>query len=115
MANRVTWTFVANDKFSRAAASIKKKTAAMRNEFARLNVKLKQTSDKLRKAAKSLTKFGLAAAAGVAGSLKAFGNLEQGIANTRTLLSKVEWEQYGERINRITRNSIGKFGIATDE
>lgn len=115
MANRVTWTFVANDKFSRAAASIKKKTAAMRSEFARLNVKLKQTSDKLRKAAKSLTKFGLAAAAGVAGSLKAFGNLEQGIANTRTLLSKTEWEQYGERINRITRNSISKFGIATDE
>ncbi len=115
MANRVTWTFVANDKYSRVANKIRKKTAAMKAKFAQLNVKLTETSKRLGKLA---NKFKIAsAAAGVAalGFAKSFSSLEKGLHSIYGLLERKDLEKYRATIDSTITKAITEFGISTNE
>lgn len=115
MPNRVVWTFVAKDKFSRISNLIKRRTVVMKKEFNKLNVAAKRASKSMKKMAGSMKAMSMAAGIAVAGSLKAFSDMEKGITNVLTLLGDEEVEQFGGRIERLATESLTKFGFATEE
>ena len=115
MPNRVVWTFVAKDKFSRISQLIKRRTVVMKKEFNRLNKAVKKTSKAMKKMAGSMKMMSAAAGLAVVGSLKAFGDMEKGITNVLTLLDDKEVEKFGGKIESMATDSLTKFGFATEE
>ena len=115
MANRVVWTFLAKDKFSGAAKSIARRTQVMKDKFKSLNATMKKTGKGIKKVGQSLTKMSIVSSAAVVGSLKAFGDMEQGLTNVFTLMSDEQIEEFGDRINKLSTGSLNKFGFNIEE
>jgi TP901 family phage tail tape measure protein len=115
MAQKVVWTFIAKDKFSRIAAKIKKQTGAMNAKFKKLNTTMKKTSKRLKAIGGSMKYASAAAAVLVGTSLKAFGNMEQGLTNVYTLMNQKEFEKFGGRVKELATESLTKFGFSTEE
>ncbi len=115
MADRVVWTFIAKDKFTRAARNIKKQTAGMQLKFSKLNRTMSKTAAGLGKIASKLKGMSIAAAAATVGFSKTFGDIEAGLANVFTLLSNEEFEKYGSRLKKVAAAAMTEFGFKTDE
>jgi len=115
MPNRVVFTIFARDKFSAIARKIKASTAAMKTQFKSLNATIKKTSAKMKQIGSSLKTVSIAAAAGVAGSLKAFSDMEKGVTNVLTLLDTDQAEKFGGTIKKLATESLTKFGFTTEE
>lgn len=115
MPNRVVFTIFGRDKFSGMAKKIKASTKAVTTQFTRMHKAVKKVSSGLKKAGQAMTKFSAAAALAVAGSLKAFGDMEQGVTNVLTLLSDDEIEKFGGKLNKLATESLTKFGFSTEE
>jgi TP901 family phage tail tape measure protein len=115
MPNKVVWTFLANDRFSRIAQRIKTKTAAMKNQFRSLNTTMKKTSAKMKAIGQSMKYMSIIATGAVIGSLKAFGDMEKGITNVLTLMDDDQMDKFGGKIQELATTSLTQFGFSTEE
>lgn len=115
MANRVGWSFFANDKFSRVAERIKNKIKLMKKNFKQLNTVMTKTASKLKKVASAAKSMSLVATAAIIGSAKAFGDMEQGVTNVLTLLDDKQVAKFGGQIDSLAKESLSKFGFSIEE
>ena len=87
MPNRVTYTFLLKNQFSAAARKIRASTAKVKSNIRLLRAEVNKTSTSMAGLVSSMKLIGgLAIAAGLASSIRVFGNLEEGIENVLTLL-----------------------------
>jgi len=115
MPNRVVFEFLAKDKFTAISKKIANNNAKMRQSFGKLKKSVKKASVSLKKYSGQLKAMSLAAGVAVAGSLKAFGDMEQGLTNVFTLLSGDELEQFGGKLTKLAKGSLTEFGFTTKE
>lgn len=114
--NRVVWTFVANDKFSRVARNIKKRTNELKKNFARMSLTAKKAGAAIKKLGNALKKMSIASTVAIGGSAKAFSDMEQGITNILTLLDdQKQIKQFGGTIEKLATGALTKFGFTTAE
>ena len=107
MANRVTYTFLLRDKFSGASRKIGSSTARLRKRIKGLGLDAKRTTKVLDKTKRAAGRIGLAAVAGSALSLKAFGDLEQGVTSVLTLLDReTELDKFRGNIEGLARDAV---------
>jgi TP901 family phage tail tape measure protein len=113
--NRVVWTFFAKDKFSRVAAKIKARSREINKEFRKMRTDSKSASKAVAKLSQSLKRMAIVGVAALAGSLKAFGNMEAGITNVLTLLDDKQIAKFGGAIQDMATKSLTEFGFSTEE
>jgi TP901 family phage tail tape measure protein len=110
MAQRVSYTFFAVDKFSAIARRISASTEAVRGKMRALDAQLKKV-DKSASVALGKKLRGVSLAAGVAAgaSVKAFGDLEAGVVNVLTLLEDDKAvEKYRGRIKGLIESTVAE-------
>ena len=112
---RVVWSFVAKDKFSRIANNIRRKTEAMNAKFKHLNRTLKKTHTGLKKLAGKLKMASAAAGVAALGFAKSFGNIEQGLTSIYGLLDEADFKKYGKLIDTTITESMTNFGVNTED
>ena len=115
MPNRVVFEFLAKDKFSAIAKKIHRRNVKMRWSFRKLKRSVDKTGKVMKKLAGSMKFLSLAAGVAVTGSLKAFGNMEKGITNVLTLLDDKQVAKFGGAIEKLSIESLTKFGFSTEE
>lgn len=86
MPNQVTYSFIASDKFSAVARRIRRSADGIKRKFKEVSKETKDLRKSLTSLGQGAQRMSLAAGAGVAASLKSFGDLEQGVKNVLTLL-----------------------------
>lgn len=128
MANRIAFSFVALDKFSRGAEKMSRKSNSLKKSLGSLGDKARSAGKKfknlntgLKRVGKSMRGMGQAskrAAAALAlagfGSVKIFADMETGITNVLTLLSGDEIEQWGETLDKTSKKAI-KLGFSIED
>jgi TP901 family phage tail tape measure protein len=115
MANQVGWSFYAKDKFSRIADKINSKTKLMQTNFKKVNATMKRTASRMKAIGTATRNMSLAAAAAIAASAKAFGDMEKGVTNVLTLLVEGDGiKKYGKKVKELAENSL-LMGFGMDE
>jgi TP901 family phage tail tape measure protein len=107
MGNRVSYTFIASDRFSAAARRIRMQTERMRKGFRGLKVDVAAASASMTRLGQKMKSTSVVAGAAAVGTLKAFGDLEKGVANVITLLDdEVATEKYSGRLKILAEDAV---------
>ncbi len=114
MAGRVTYKFLAIDKFSAVAKKMNSKTEKLRRSLNKASVSAQKFGKSIKKAGASLHKYSAAAAVAVGASLKAFGDLEKGVTNVATLLGEDDYAKFGNKLEQLSKDAI-KLGFSIED
>lgn len=115
MANKVSYTFVLTDKISAAARKIGTSTERVRKKFRGLKIDADRLSKGLKRAGTAMRGVSTGAALLIAGAVKSFGDLEQGIFNVLTLLDDdAAVLKFRDRIDELAKSAI-KAGFGTKD
>lgn len=115
MAFNISYIYQIKDKYSGIADKIKAKNAGLAKSFESLQAKVAASSEKLDKLGKNLSLKVTApiVAAGTAAAIM-FGNFEEGLGNTLTLLDSTAPAGYSKQLEAVAKAGI-KAGFATDD
>lgn len=115
------WTFIARDRFEAVAKRVKKNTKQIAGAMADVQGQSRRASIALAKVeqgaggvATKLRGMSLAAAAATAASIKAFGDLEEGVSNTLTLLTAPEIARYEGDLNDAAKGAV-RLGFSIED
>ena len=115
MARKVTYAIIASDKFTAVARRVATSTKKMRTQMRGLKVDTRAAGTAMTNAGQRMRGFSLAATGAVVGTLKSFGDLEQGVQNVLTLFdSAEEAEAFRGRIRGMSEDAI-KLGFSIDD
>ncbi len=107
MPNKVTYTFVAKDAYSRVAKRINASTNKIRRGFRGMKVDAKKAGAAMRRGANSMRGSSLVIGASFVAAMKSFGDLEEGLIAVKTLLDNdTEMRKWGGSVDAAARDAI---------
>ncbi len=112
---RVVWSFFARDQFTGVTTRMAFSIRGLKKQLRHLGITAEMVGNKIKKIGRSMTKLSIVAGLAAGASLKAFGNMEQGVTNVLTLMDDDELAQYGDAVNKLATESLRKFGFSTEE
>ena len=115
MSFNVAYIYSIKDKYSATASKIKSKTEGISKSFKDLQKRVGETSRKLGELGKNLSLKVTAPilATGTAAAIM-FGNFEEGLGNTLTLLDSTAPEGFADKLEKVAKSGI-KAGFATQD
>lgn len=108
MPNKVTYSIIAKDMYSRVAKRINASTTKIRKGFRGMKVDANKAGAAMKRGANSMRGSSLAMGAGIVAAMKSFGDLEEGVTQVMTLLDDDKAiVEFGPKLKKAAEEAIG--------